>query len=198
MYAESASESLMDKGSMDASITAQWDRVQGQLREEFGDAAFKSWVAPMMVADVRDGAVTLAVPTRFIRDWVLTHYADRIRALWNGENPEVRTVDVTVVTGMPRHDSHGGNGVPATQASGVARAAAVESGRARTGAAVSRAVGQAPAVPATSGFMTAAPVGAVDDLSASLDAVIRLRILSSASLMSSPTPPPSAWPIRIK
>lgn len=114
----------MDKSSVDASITAEWNRVQGRLREEFGDAAFKSWVAPMTVTDVRDGAVTLAVPTRFIRDWVLTHYADRIRALWNGENPEVRSVEVTVVTGMHRHDLDPSGG---KSAAGTARAAAVES-----------------------------------------------------------------------
>ncbi|MCA1940826.1 MAG: chromosomal replication initiator protein DnaA, partial [Caenispirillum bisanense] len=92
----------MDKGQMDAGLAAQWDRVQDRLREEFGDAAFKSWVKPMTVAGLQDGAVTLAVPTRFIRDWVLTHYADRIRSLWNGENPMVRNVDVTVVAGAPR------------------------------------------------------------------------------------------------
>lgn len=102
LHFESASESFMDKGRMDAGLAAQWDRVQDRLREEFGDAAFKSWVKPMTVAGLRDGAVTLAVPTRFIRDWVLTHYADRIRSLWNGENPMVRNVDVTVVAGVPR------------------------------------------------------------------------------------------------
>ncbi|WP_404382067.1 chromosomal replication initiator protein DnaA [Caenispirillum salinarum] len=165
----------MSTGSMDAAIAAQWDRVQGQLREEFGDAAFKSWVAPMTVTDVRDGAVTLAVPTRFIRDWVLTHYADRIRALWNGENPAVRTVDVMVVTNMQRPDLNGGGpaAAPATRhAPSSPRAAAMESGR-RTEAAAGRtgAPQSAPApAPAQGGFMTAAPTGQVDDLSASLDA----------------------------
>lgn len=142
----------MDKGRTDTAITAQWDRVQGRLREEFGDAAFKSWVKPMTVAGMRDGAVTLAVPTRFIRDWVLTHYADRIRSLWNGENPAVRTVDVTVVANMPRPE-------PAAN-----DAAFAPGGRAAT-AATMPAAASVPAAVAAPG-----PAPAVDDLSAPLDA----------------------------
>jgi chromosomal replication initiator protein len=156
----------MDKGSMDAVISAQWDRVRSQLREEFGDAAFKSWIAPMTAADVRDGAVTLAVPTRFIRDWVQTHYVDRIRALWNGENAAVHTVDVIVVTGMHRHDLEP---APAGGNQGTARAAAVEAGRARPEPVPPRPAPPAAPAPASGGFMTAAPTGAVEDLSASLD-----------------------------
>ncbi|MFA7431605.1 MAG: chromosomal replication initiator protein DnaA [Rhodospirillaceae bacterium] len=74
----------------------QWERVQGRLREEFGDAAYSSWLKPMTLGGVADGHVRLAVPTRFMRDWVLTHYAERIRTLWAGEDPAVRGVDVVV------------------------------------------------------------------------------------------------------
>ncbi|SIS89310.1 chromosomal replication initiator protein DnaA [Insolitispirillum peregrinum] len=74
----------------------QWHRVCGRLREEVGDAAYQSWVKPMMLGGIADGQVRLAVPTRFLRDWVNTHYAERIRALWAGENPEVRAVKVEV------------------------------------------------------------------------------------------------------
>jgi chromosomal replication initiator protein len=40
--------------------------------------------------------VLLAVPTRFLRDWVAAHYADRIRALWRCVNPQVGGVALTV------------------------------------------------------------------------------------------------------
>lgn len=81
---------------------AQWERVQGRLREEFGDAAYSSWLKPMTLGGVADGHVRLAVPTRFMRDWVLTHYAERIRTLWAGEDPAVRGVDVVVDTANGR------------------------------------------------------------------------------------------------
>ncbi|MEO5372660.1 MAG: chromosomal replication initiator protein DnaA [Alphaproteobacteria bacterium] len=79
--------------------TTPWDRVRGRLRREVGDAAFKSWVKPMTLGGIRDGEVRLCVPTRFMRDWVMTHYADRIRALWSGEEPSVRTVNFVVQPG---------------------------------------------------------------------------------------------------
>ena len=75
---------------------AEWDRVKSRLKQEFGESAFKSWVTPITVATVRNGEVELAVPTRFMRDWISTHYAERIRALWNGENPSVRKVTLKV------------------------------------------------------------------------------------------------------
>jgi len=79
-------------------IDAQWARVRARLRVEFGEAAFKSWLKPLTLLSVEEGEVKIAVPTRFMRDWVRTHYADRIRALWQAENKSVSTVDVVVQT----------------------------------------------------------------------------------------------------
>ncbi len=86
----------MKRGEEGAADQADWDRVKVKLRHEYGDSAFKSWVNPIAFSGLRDGEVNLKVPTRFMRDWVLTHYADRIQALWNGENANVRRVQVDV------------------------------------------------------------------------------------------------------
>jgi chromosomal replication initiator protein len=79
---------------------AEWDRVKTRLKQEFGETAFKSWVKPITPTVIRDGEVELAVPTRFMRDWIATHYGDRIRALWSGENPSVRRISLKVASGM--------------------------------------------------------------------------------------------------
>jgi chromosomal replication initiator protein len=77
-------------------IQAQWARVRGRLRDEFGEAAFRSWLRSMTLAEVVDGRVRIGVPTRFLRDWVAGHYADRIRALWNAENSAISAIDIFV------------------------------------------------------------------------------------------------------
>ncbi|HEX6842237.1 MAG TPA: chromosomal replication initiator protein DnaA [Stellaceae bacterium] len=83
-------------------VQAQWARVRGRLRDEFGEAAFRSWLKSMTLAEVSDGHVRIGVPTRFLRDWVAAHYADRIRALWNGENGAIAAIDIFVSGGgMP-------------------------------------------------------------------------------------------------
>ncbi len=75
---------------------SDWDRVKGRLRDEVGDTAYRSWVGPITLHDVSDGSVRLALPTRFMRDWVATHYGERLRALWGAENPAVRSVEIVV------------------------------------------------------------------------------------------------------
>ncbi len=77
-------------------IEAQWGRVQGRLRNEFGDAAFNSWLKPLSFQTMDSGKVRMVVPTRFMRDWVQSHYVDRIRDLWLAENPKVRDVEIAV------------------------------------------------------------------------------------------------------
>ena len=81
-------------------IQAQWARVRGRLRAEYGEAAFRSWLKAMTLAEVAEGRVRIGVPTRFLRDWVAAHYGDRIRALWNGENTAISTIDI-FVSGVP-------------------------------------------------------------------------------------------------
>jgi chromosomal replication initiator protein len=87
------------RGNEAAVDQAEWDRVKTRLKQEFGDSAYKSWVTPIVATALRDGEVELSVPTRFMRDWITTHYAERIRALWNGENPHVRKITLKVEAG---------------------------------------------------------------------------------------------------
>ncbi len=75
---------------------SQWARIRARLRNEFGDAAYRSWLRNMTLQGVDSGRVKITVPTRFLRDWVATHYVDRIRALWNTENGNIAAVDVSV------------------------------------------------------------------------------------------------------
>ncbi len=77
-------------------VDAQWARVRGRLRAEYGEAAYKSWLKPLTLKTLDGGQVRLAAPTRFMRDWVVTHYADRIRALWTGENASVQVIEILV------------------------------------------------------------------------------------------------------
>src|SRR3954470_20197829 len=82
----------------DTQLNAQWARVRGRLRQEFGEATFRSWLKPLSLAGRRGADLRVSVPSRFMRDWVATHYADRLRTLWSSENPDIHTVEVIVDT----------------------------------------------------------------------------------------------------
>jgi len=77
-------------------VKSEWDRVKVRLKDEVGDAAYRSWLRPITLHGMTDDAVKLALPTRFMRDWVNTHYAERIRTLWGAENPAIRNVEIVV------------------------------------------------------------------------------------------------------
>ncbi len=78
---------------------AEWIGVLGQLRAEVGEDAFRSWLQPMNLEQVDSGQAIIAAPTRFLRDWVATHYADRLLALWRAENEQVKRL--SIVVGVP-------------------------------------------------------------------------------------------------
>ena len=86
-----------DSNEMDQDvIAAQWNTVNDQLRGEIGEAAYQSWIKPIRVRNIDKGIVHATVPTRFMRDWIVAHYAERIATLWQDEVPEVASVDVAV------------------------------------------------------------------------------------------------------
>ncbi|MGM0562552.1 MAG: chromosomal replication initiator protein DnaA [Pseudomonadota bacterium] len=74
----------------------QWARVRGRLRSEVGEAAFKSWLKPLTLVSLKDGVARMSVPSRFMRDWVSSNYADRLRGLWMEEFSQVRHVEIVV------------------------------------------------------------------------------------------------------
>ena len=95
-------------------IAERWERVRGRLRAAVGDAAFSSWLRQLQVSEVADGKVNMTVPTRFMRDWVITHYADKIREVWCDECGAAADLNIAVRPAA-RED-----GIPAQPSAGEA------------------------------------------------------------------------------
>ena len=89
---------MSDSFVLSSEAEAQWAEVRQALKAEIGDAAFNSWLKPVVLAAIREGQAVMTVPTRFMRDWVVSHYGDRIRELWVDANPGVHSVDIHVKT----------------------------------------------------------------------------------------------------
>ncbi|MCB9959320.1 MAG: chromosomal replication initiator protein DnaA [Rhodospirillaceae bacterium] len=82
--------------SLDDEIGRQWQHVRDRLREEVGEASFRSWVRPLTLDSVEDGEVRIAAPSNFMRDWVANHYRDKLMLLWAMENGAIRSVEIVV------------------------------------------------------------------------------------------------------
>ena len=74
----------------------QWGELKQQIRETLGPNKFRNWIEPLEFSGVSDGVATLAVPTRFIGNYVAQHFGDMILYKLSRLNPDVRKLDFAV------------------------------------------------------------------------------------------------------
>ena len=80
----------------DAKLAEQWTRIRALLRAEVGDAAFNSWLKPLTLGEILGTRLRIAVPTRFMRDWIEQNYGEKLTEFWKEENPNITQVEVIV------------------------------------------------------------------------------------------------------
>ena len=82
-------------------ILKLWKKVHNGMRGEFGEAIFRSWLKPLKLQAFYHGTMEVSVPTRFMRDWIQNHYAEKILAMCaeasEGADEEVKRLQIVVV-----------------------------------------------------------------------------------------------------
>jgi len=99
----SGSEELERDATFDAALVAadaqladEWLRIRTRLQAEVGDVEYRTWLRQMSLGELDGDEVTVLLPTRFLRDWVRSHYGDRLNKLWQQENRTIRRVEIRV------------------------------------------------------------------------------------------------------
>ena len=59
-------------------LKKNWSEVQLKLKEVYGIDVYKSWIQNVEAKEIHHNSLTLIVKTRFVRDWIVSHYADKI------------------------------------------------------------------------------------------------------------------------
>ena len=77
-------------------INEGWERSLSILRAEIGEATFKSWFKNIQFGGFVGSKLTLLVPTRFMRDWIESHYLERISSILSKELREVKSVVIDI------------------------------------------------------------------------------------------------------
>src|SRR4051812_50132873 len=88
--------------NMNPAEQESWSRVKGRLRAEVGDDVYSSWFARMDLEGLEDATVRLSVPTRFLRSWIQSHYAERVLACWQAEQEKVGRIELMVRSSVLR------------------------------------------------------------------------------------------------
>ncbi|MEC7028629.1 MAG: chromosomal replication initiator protein DnaA, partial [Pseudomonadota bacterium] len=78
-------------------VAALWKKVHGEMRGEFGEAVFRSWLKPLTLQACYHGTLEVSVPTRFMRDWIQTHYSARILEMCAERDENIKRLEVVVV-----------------------------------------------------------------------------------------------------
>jgi chromosomal replication initiator protein len=73
-----------------------WSVVYAAMRNEFGEAVYRSWLKPMALQAYYQGTMEISVPTRFMRDWIQTHYQDQILKLCQKQDETIERLQFVV------------------------------------------------------------------------------------------------------
>ena len=104
-----------------------WLQVRERLRASVGEDVFSSWFARMELEGVDGESVKLSVPTRFLKSWVQSHYAERLLGCWQAELPTILRIELIVRSAVLRS-------LPPKSKSDEPAQTSRESGEVKTGA----------------------------------------------------------------
>lgn len=83
-----------------------WVRICARLSRDLGAEAFDSWFGSMHFERDDNGTVLFSVPSRFLKNWISTHYHELLTSLWAEEAGAARRIEVIVRSAVrPRSEA---------------------------------------------------------------------------------------------
>ena len=76
--------------------------IQNRLKDNVGLHNFETWIKPLRSSDVRDGTVTIEVPSTLFRDWLNNNYVDAIEEAFSHYHDQ--PVIIAIAVNAPAHD----------------------------------------------------------------------------------------------
>ena len=55
-----------------------WNDILLKFKKNFGTDIYESWIKNIILKKEYNDYVVLSAPTRFVRDWIVSRYADKI------------------------------------------------------------------------------------------------------------------------
>ncbi len=89
------------EGSAGFSHAFVWASVSETFPTVFGENAVKNWLSKLHYQDFISGRLVIAAPTRFIRDWIQSHFATKILSLLQEQKRDILALDLIVDPSKP-------------------------------------------------------------------------------------------------
>ena len=85
----------------------KWPLLKKDLKKIVGDTAYNNWLKQLSFISNKENTITLSVPTKFLRDWIVNNYSDKIK---NECNKYIENIEAIKFVVKPA----GGRVVPGT------------------------------------------------------------------------------------
>jgi hypothetical protein len=72
-----------------------WQEARKHISAKLGVATFKSWITKLDFLEEADGVIYLKAASRFVKDYIETHYQNSIISAWKQINPQIREVNIS-------------------------------------------------------------------------------------------------------
>jgi chromosomal replication initiator protein len=113
------------KQEMPDNDALRWDRVCRRLRAEIGEDVYTTWFTSMTFEGFANDAIRVSVPTRFLHNWIQSHYGRRLLELCHEEFTAACKLDIVVRTTLARTSAPARAVRPDTSGTGVDRSASL-------------------------------------------------------------------------
>ena len=73
-----------------------WSNLKLRLKEIYGEAEYSNWLKLLTFSKIEKDVIVFYAPTKFMCDWILSHYGKKILSLWIEKNKSIKDISVHV------------------------------------------------------------------------------------------------------
>ncbi len=73
-----------------------WSSIKLQLKDIYGEAEYSNWLKLLTFNKVEKEIIIFYAPTKFMCDWILSHYGKKILSLWREKSISIKDISVFV------------------------------------------------------------------------------------------------------
>ena len=84
------------KEDIDQDVNISWNKIASELKKSLDKDTFQNWINPINFETQLDNSLTLSVPTRFLRDWIIKNYASVIKRAYLDQGVTVDKLSIIV------------------------------------------------------------------------------------------------------
>tara|TARA_X000000950_G_scaffold119995_1_gene150400 strand:+ start:445 stop:1809 length:1365 start_codon:yes stop_codon:yes gene_type:complete len=84
------------KEDIDQDVSISWSKITSELKKSLDKDTFQNWIKPINFETQLDTSLTLSVPTRFLRDWIIKNYASVIKRVYQDQGITVEKLSIIV------------------------------------------------------------------------------------------------------